>query len=436
MKTKLLFTFLLATQLVSAQYYINELVVSPPNTKDLYNDYTDTPLFQAFEYAVDDTMEYFEFRGPANATIPADTYFIAIDGDLNGPPGEIQDAVELGGLSFGSNGILLIVSNMTFAAGSLDTDGSDISGVTITNKYSALADAGANVVVVELTGTPAWIDQGGTAGWELDKFNSVSKVPDLDYDGSIIDQSATYAIIQTPAGEGNPDSEDIDSNDDGVLDGLATGWTFYDAVTILDDDDASEFAYSNMIFLENPDMDGTPPFTLVYDTASLMPSIIELNQYPSYVARQGLKTGNSATVDATHNDDWMAGRLNSRSNPDWAFSSTDNRCFPADPLQSSNLSDHGATIGKVNVDFATLSVNDEIASKFNIYPNPAKDFINIESRNINISSVNVFNILGTKVIEQKELTNSKLDVSALSNGIYFLKISADNGTVTKKFIVE
>jgi hypothetical protein len=84
----------------------------------------------------------------------------------------------------------------------------------------------------------------------------------------------------------------------------------------------------------------------------------------------------------------------------------------------------------------TLSVEDQIASKFKVYPNPASKFININSRNINISSVNVFNVLGTKVLERKELNDNKLDISSLSNGIYFLKISADNTTVTKKFIVE
>ena len=83
-----------------------------------------------------------------------------------------------------------------------------------------------------------------------------------------------------------------------------------------------------------------------------------------------------------------------------------------------------------------LSVDDVLASKFNVYPNPAKDFLTIDSRNINISSVNVFNVLGTKVLERKELNDNKLNISSLSNGVYFLSISADDATVTKKFIVE
>ena len=190
MKTKLLFTFFLATQLVSAQYYISEIVVSPPNNSGLYNDYTNTPLVQDFEYAPDDTLEYFEFRGTPGATIPADIYFIAIDGDDENP-GRIQDAVELSGLTFGSNGILVIVSNLTFDTGSLDSDGiTDISGVTMTNPYATdLATSSASVETLEFTGVPAWVDEGA-GHFELDKINGVSSI--RGYDGSIIDQSATY----------------------------------------------------------------------------------------------------------------------------------------------------------------------------------------------------------------------------------------------------
>lgn len=442
MKTKLLFTFLLATQLVSAQYYISELVVSPPNNSGVFNDYTNTPLSGDFEYAPDDTLEYFEFRGTPNATIPADIYFIAIDGDDENP-GRIQDAVELSGLTFGSNGILVIVSNLTFDTGSLDFDGvTDISGVTMTNPYAtALGASSASVETFEFVGIPAWVDEGG-GKFELDKINGVSSI--RGYDGSIIDQSATYMIIQTTPSEGNPDGAEIDgagvpANADGVLDGIATGWTIYDAVTVLDDDDIGglgEFAYSEMIFVEDPD-GALPAAVAITVDPALTPSIVTLGQYPQYIARQGMKTGNSATLDAVNNDDWMAGRVNSRSWPDWQFSSTGIRNFPTAELTGNSLSDFGGlSIGEANIDFAALSVDNEIASKFSVYPNPAKDFLTIDARNINISSVNVFNVLGTKVLERKEFTDNKLDVSTLSNGIYFLKISADNASVTKKFIVE
>jgi len=433
MKKTLLFTFLIASQLMSAQYYISELVVSPPNNSGVFNDYTDTPLVRDFEYAPDDTLEYFEFRGTPGETIPEDVYFISVDGDDENP-GRIQDAVELSGLTFGSNGILVIVSNLTFDTGSLDSDGTtDISGVKITNPYATqLAASDATVETLEFTGIPAWVLESD-GDYELDRVNGVSSI--RGYDGTIIDQSATYMIIRTTAGEGNPDGEEIDANADGILDGLAENWTIYDGVSILDDDDDVEFAYSSMIFIEEPDAALPLGVTLTFDPA-LSPSIIPLNQYPQYVARQGLKTGNSATVDGVNNDDWMAGRINSRSQPDWNFSGTAARNFPSAEVTGNTLSEfNGFTLGEVNVDFDTTASVDEIfSSDVSIYPNPASQFINITS-NVDINKVEVYNILGKKVLGTLNFKGN-LDVSSLSKGMYMLKLTSGNSVASKKLIVK
>ena len=433
MKKTLLFTILIASQLMSAQYYISELVVSPPNNSGVFNDYTDTPLVRDFEYAPDDTLEYFEFRGTPGETIPADIYFISVDGDDENP-GRIQDAVELSGLTFGSNGILVIVSNLTFDTGSLDSDGTtDISGVKITNPYATdLAASGATVETLEFTGIPAWVLESD-GDYELDRVNGVSSI--RGYDGTIIDQSATYMIVRTTAGEGNPDGEEIDANADGILDGLAENWTIYDGVSILDDDDDVEFAYSSMIFIEEPDGQLPLSVTLTYDPA-LSPSIIPLNQYPQYVARQGLKTGNSATVDGVNNDDWMAGRINSRSYPDWNFNGTAARNFPSAEVTGNTLSEfNGFTPGKANVDFdTTASVDEVFSSKVSIYPNPANQYINIVS-NVDINKVDVYNLLGKRVLSSSNLKNN-LDVSSLSKGMYMLKLTSGSSIASKKLIIK
>src|SRR5206468_2227307 len=45
---------------------------------------------------------YIELRGPASSTIPAGTYLVAIEGD-------VQTLINLSGFSFGSNGYLAIL---------------------------------------------------------------------------------------------------------------------------------------------------------------------------------------------------------------------------------------------------------------------------------------------------------------------------------------
>lgn len=70
-----------------------------------------------------------------------------------------------------------------------------------------------------------------------------------------------------------------------------------------------------------------------------------------------------------------------------------------------------------------------------VYPNPVKDILNI-SNTQNINSVEVFNLLGQKVLTKttQNATNSQVDLSALAAGSYLVRITADNVTQTVKVI--
>ena len=74
-------------------------------------------------------------------------------------------------------------------------------------------------------------------------------------------------------------------------------------------------------------------------------------------------------------------------------------------------------------------------SEIEIFPNPTNDFFTI-SNTISLDgySVQIFNILGKKVLEQSKLTSNKMDVSALQKGIYLLKIQKGNKQKTLKLI--
>jgi len=85
---------------------------------------------------------------------------------------------------------------------------------------------------------------------------------------------------------------------------------------------------------------------------------------------------------------------------------------------------------------ATASVDDVFASNLKIYPNPANDYISILSNNVKISSVELYNILGSKIVSAKTLTNDRLNISNVSKGIYLLKINAEGASTTKKIVIE
>lgn len=70
-----------------------------------------------------------------------------------------------------------------------------------------------------------------------------------------------------------------------------------------------------------------------------------------------------------------------------------------------------------------------------VYPNPAKEIININSATNGKKSVTVYDILGKQVITTV-ISNNILSVSQLTKGIYILRISESGKSSTRKLIIE
>lgn len=75
-----------------------------------------------------------------------------------------------------------------------------------------------------------------------------------------------------------------------------------------------------------------------------------------------------------------------------------------------------------------------------IYPNPAKDILNVNLSNINLSKVKITlcsalgNILEQRIVNEKKNTNLIFSMTNYTAGIYVLKIEYDKKTVTQKII--
>ena len=76
------------------------------------------------------------------------------------------------------------------------------------------------------------------------------------------------------------------------------------------------------------------------------------------------------------------------------------------------------------------NVTELIEEKIKIYPNPTNGFINIESEELQIKLVEVYNAMGQLVY--KNLNTQNIDLEKFPNGIYFLKIDINGLIVTKK----
>lgn len=80
-----------------------------------------------------------------------------------------------------------------------------------------------------------------------------------------------------------------------------------------------------------------------------------------------------------------------------------------------------------------LNVRELTDSTFSVSPNPATDIVTITS-NETLNSVELFDVNGRTVLVSKGA--NQINISDLSSGIYMMKISTNNGSTTKKIIVE
>lgn len=82
---------------------------------------------------------------------------------------------------------------------------------------------------------------------------------------------------------------------------------------------------------------------------------------------------------------------------------------------------------------ASLGVEDVVKNTFSIYPNPASTTITIKGDNFENEEIEVYNILGQKVIGKNLITNeSTIDISNLANGVYMVYFV--NSKASHKFV--
>ena len=87
-----------------------------------------------------------------------------------------------------------------------------------------------------------------------------------------------------------------------------------------------------------------------------------------------------------------------------------------------------------NIEFCeqTLNVDEFFNSKIAIYPNPTKNYINIKYNQGLINKVEIYNLIGEKVLERKD--SNVINIEQLEIGLYLLKITVNDKIFTKKLL--
>ncbi|GGK14748.1 hypothetical protein GCM10007962_06240 [Yeosuana aromativorans] len=84
-----------------------------------------------------------------------------------------------------------------------------------------------------------------------------------------------------------------------------------------------------------------------------------------------------------------------------------------------------------------LGIKDFAIAGLKVHPNPAKDNWTVSTKNIKMTSIQVFDILGKNVLSLRPNTSeAKINGANLRSGLYFAKISTANGASTLKLVKE
>ena len=79
-----------------------------------------------------------------------------------------------------------------------------------------------------------------------------------------------------------------------------------------------------------------------------------------------------------------------------------------------------------------ISVEENILNNVSIYPNPAEDFIMINSENVEFAEV--IDIYG-RVITASEINGeTRIDMSNFANGIYYVRLHSNGETAVQKVV--
>lgn len=127
----------------------------------------------------------------------------------------------------------------------------------------------------------------------------------------------------------------------------------------------------------------------------------------------------------------------------WETYNTENSMLPSNTINSILIDENGTKwVGtdKGLISFAgkalSVSENQYSEAKFKLFPNPAKEYINIKTQLENEDSIiEIYNIVGKSVKKLKSSSNyNTINISELANGLYILSIKSSNGITVQKFV--
>jgi len=81
-----------------------------------------------------------------------------------------------------------------------------------------------------------------------------------------------------------------------------------------------------------------------------------------------------------------------------------------------------------------VGIEDLIADKINIYPNPAREVLNINAKDLNLNEIEIISVIGEMVVKTNEV-NAPIDINHLDSGLFMVRMFDNEGQIlaTKTF---
>jgi hypothetical protein len=94
--------------------------------------------------------------------------------------------------------------------------------------------------------------------------------------------------------------------------------------------------------------------------------------------------------------------------------------------------------GSVSEETTNVGIEEWLENSVTLFPNPAKDVVNVECTMNNVQGVEVYDVFGKVVqivgLPQCDSPTTRINVAGLADGVYFVRVTTDRGVVTKSFV--
>ena len=104
-----------------------------------------------------------------------------------------------------------------------------------------------------------------------------------------------------------------------------------------------------------------------------------------------------------------------------------------------NCGDGNLSVWSESITVTTTGIDNYLSNSISLYPNPANDVVNVQCTMNNVQGIEVFDVYGKVIAGLPQCDSrtdgiSRINVSGLANGMYFVRVTTDAGTVTKSFV--